>query len=112
MSNDENQNYPAEPAYEVVWPLGHTVARPVDLAPAIADFNGKTVCELWDWVFRGNEIYPIISAELKKQYPGIKIVDYQTLGDTHGNDEREYVANLPQLLKQYGCDAVISGVGA
>ena len=101
-----------EPVYEVVWPLGRSVSRSVELAPRLPDLNGKTVCELWDWVFRGNEIYPILAAELKKRYPGIKIIDYKTMGDTHGNDEREYVANLPNLLKQHGADAVISGVGA
>ena len=57
-------------------------------------------------------MFPVIGVELRKKYPSIKIVDYKTMGDTHGNDEREYVANLPQLLKQHGCDAVISGVGA
>ena len=112
MKSRNEETTMAEPVYEVVWPLGRSVSRPVGLADALPDLNGKTVCELWDWVFRGNEIYPILSAELKKMYPDIKIIDYKTMGDTHGNDEREYVANLPKLLEQYGADAVISGVGA
>lgn len=102
----------AEPCYEVVWPLGKTVSRPVALAPALHDLNGKTVCEIWDWVFRGDQMYAILNEELRKRYPGIKIVDHKTMGDSHGRNEREYVANLESLLRQHRCDAVISGVGA
>src|ERR1041384_5254700 len=96
-----------EPMYEVVWPLGRCVSKTVELAPPVVDLNGKTVCELWDWVFRGNEIFPILRAQLKQRYPNVRIVDYETMGDTHGNDEREYVATLPQLLARHGADAVI-----
>ena len=102
----------AEPMYEVVWPLGKLAAKPIDSVPALADLNGKTVCELWDGVFRGDEIYPILRSELKKQFPGVKIVDYKTMGNTHDTNEREYVANLAGLLRQHGAHAVISGVGA
>ncbi len=102
----------AESLYEVVWPLGKLAAKPVDPAPALVDLNGKTVCELWDGVFRGDEIYPILRAELQKKFPGVKIVDYKTMGNTHGADDREYVANLPGMLRQHGAHAVISAVGA
>lgn len=102
-----------EPVYEVVWPLGKYVPRPVvELAPAHSDLNGKTVCEMWDGVFRGDQIYPILNEELRKRYPDIKIVDHKTMGNTHGTNEREYVADLPNLLRQHGADAVISAVGA
>ncbi len=101
-----------EPTYEVVWPLGKTMSKPVAMAPALQDFNGKTVCEIWDWVFRGDQMYTVINEELRKRYPGVKIVDHKTMGDSHGKNEREYVANLADLLRQHGCDAVISGVGA
>jgi hypothetical protein len=32
-------------------------------------------------------------------------------GNTHGTDEREIVAALPQTLKAKGVDAVVSGMG-
>ena len=108
----QNSGNTAEAAFEVVWPLGKLAAKPVVSAPPIVDLNGKTVCELWDGVFRGDEIYPILRAELQKQFPGVKIVDYKTMGNTHDRNEREYVANLPGLLRQHGVDAVISAVGA
>jgi len=34
------------------------------------------------------------------------------LGNTNANDAREFVARLPELLRQNGCDALISAVGA
>jgi hypothetical protein len=102
-----------EPVYEVVWPLGEYVPRPlVQPAPALTDLNGKTIGEMWDGVFRGDQIYPILNEELRKRFPDIKIVDHRTMGNTHGTNEREYVADLPNLLQQQGCDAVISAVGA
>src|SRR5262245_1854215 len=101
-----------EPTYEVVWPLGRHVTKPAGLAPALSDLNGKTVCYLWNSAFRGDQIFPILSAELRKLFPGVCIVDQVTMGDAHGLNEREYVANLPKLLESHNAAAVIAGVGA
>ena len=101
-----------EPSYEVVWPLGKHVSKPVELAPALSDLNGKTVCYLWNAAFRGDQIFPILSEELRKRFPGVRIVDQVTMGNMHGLDEKEYVADLPMLLKSHEAAAVISGVGA
>lgn len=98
--------------FEVVWPSGRSVSRPVDLATAITDLNGKTICELWDYVFRGDQIYATLNQELRRLYPDIRIVDCETMGNIDGTDERGYVANLPGMLQGYGCDAVIAAVGA
>jgi hypothetical protein len=97
--------------YEVVWPLGKRVSEKVTLAPRIADLRDKTVCELSDYGFRAEEIFPLIRASLSKRYPGIKLVEYASFGNTHGPRETEIIANLPEKLRLYGCDAVISGVG-
>ncbi|MBI2907332.1 MAG: hypothetical protein HYX92_06740 [Chloroflexi bacterium] len=102
----------AEPVYEVVWPLGKSVYEPVALVPRASELQGKTVCELWDWAFRGHEMFPILRETLGRRFPGIKFVDYETFGDTHGPDEREAIAALPELLRKHRCDAVISAVGA
>lgn len=102
----------AEPRYEVVWPLGKSVSSPIDLAPALSDLNGKTVGEIWDWAFRGDQMYAVINAELRKRFPGVRIVEHEVMGNCHGLGAREYVANLPALLRRHGCDAVISAAGA
>ncbi|MBI2906634.1 MAG: hypothetical protein HYX92_03140 [Chloroflexi bacterium] len=101
-----------EPVYEVVWPLGRLVYETLPLAHRCPDLAGKTVCELWDWLFRGGEIFPAIREVLSSRYPDIKFVEHTVFGDTRGAREREVVAALPDLLHKHGCDAVISGIGA
>ncbi|MBI2909318.1 MAG: hypothetical protein HYX92_16865 [Chloroflexi bacterium] len=101
----------AETSYEVLWPLGKLTYETTPLAHAAQDLRGKTICELWDWVFRGEEIFPTMREMLARRYPGVKFVDYEVFGNTHGPDERERIAKLPERLREHGCDLVVSGVG-
>ena len=100
-----------ETEYKVVWPLGKCVSESVTLKPRLSDLKGKTICELSDFGFRSEEIFPIVREQLSKRYSGIKFVEYPTFGNTHGAQEAEIVAAIPEKLQQYACDAVISGVG-
>ncbi len=97
--------------YSVVWPRGEKTVAVSDLAPRLDTLQGKTVCQLWDYLFRGDEIFPMIESELGKRYPGVRFVHYSEFGSTHGDEEREILENLPQRLKELGADAVISGMG-
>ena len=97
--------------YEVVWPRGRRTEAIVRLAKRVDTLEGKTVCELWDRVFRGDEIFPIIEKELSKRYPGSKLVSYDVFGPTHGGDAQRVLDALPDMLRRNKCDAVISGVG-
>ena len=101
-----------EEVHHVVWPLGKSAYPAYALKNRLADLNGKTIGELWDHVFRGEEIFPAIRAALKERFPGIRIIDYTQFNDIHGPHQREAIDKLPEVLRQYGCDAVISGVGA
>lgn len=109
MSADSNRK---APEYEVVWPLG----KPAFVARApnerVADLAGKVIGETWDYLFRGEEWFPILREELAKRYPGIRFVTYDTFGNLHGPNQRALVAKLPALLKKHQVDAVISGIGA
>ncbi|MFC1965325.1 hypothetical protein ACFLWI_00005 [Chloroflexota bacterium] len=98
--------------YEVVWPLGKLAGPILPSRPGLNDLKGKTICELSDYNFRAWEVFPIVRESLQKRYPSIKFVDYSVFGNLHGPKERELVAALPGLLREQGCDAVISGVGA
>jgi hypothetical protein len=101
-----------QPTYPVVWPLGKSHWDKRDLNPGLPDLNGKTIAEVWDRVFRGEEIFPAIRAALKKKYPGVRIIEYEKFGDTHGVNQKQVLANLPALFREHKVDAVISGVGA
>ncbi len=88
------------------------MAPPAKLSSPVPDLNGKTVGELWDWLFKGDEMFAMIRERLSKRFPGVKFIDFSTFGNIHGSSEREVIAALPVLLRQHGCDAVISAVGA
>ncbi|MBI2910107.1 MAG: hypothetical protein HYX92_20895 [Chloroflexi bacterium] len=47
----------AAPVFEVVWPLGKSTVEPLHLAGRSEHLQGKTVCQLWDWLFRGDDIF-------------------------------------------------------
>ena len=101
-----------QPLYEVVWPLGKPHWDRRDLNAGIGDLNGKTIAEVWDRVFRGEEIFPAIREALRREYPRVRFVEYDTFGDTHGPHQKQVLAELPALLRKHEVDAVISGVSA
>ncbi|HSW59023.1 MAG TPA: hypothetical protein VLH15_11505 [Dehalococcoidales bacterium] len=100
-----------EPYYKVVWPLGKLTYQPITLKPRPANLNEITICELSDYGFKAEVIFPIIRKLLKQRYPDIKFVEYPAFGNTHGTQESEVIAGLADKLTKYGCDLVISGVG-
>ena len=102
----------AEPVYEVLWPLGKPAYETRSSNARVADLNNKVIGELWDYLFRGEEIFPLLRERLKARYPGIRFVTYDVFGNVHGPQQRELVARVPGLLKQHGVDAVISAIGA
>ncbi|MBT6273073.1 MAG: hypothetical protein HOI95_02950 [Chromatiales bacterium] len=97
--------------YSVVWPRSEQTVSVSALAPRLDTLQGKTVCQLWDYLFRGNEIFPWLEEGLKARYPDVNFVRYDVFGSTHGDEEREILENLPARLKELGADAVISGMG-
>lgn len=101
-----------QPGYAVVWPLGKSHWDKRELNPGLPDLNGKTIAEVWDRVFRGEEIFPAMREALKKKYPQVRIIEYDTFGDPHGANQINVLADMPALLRKHGVDAVISGVGA
>ncbi len=97
--------------YEVLWPRGPRTIEITPLAARLDSLEGKTVCQLWDYLFRGDEIFALLEDELSGRFPGIKFVSYAEFGSTHGEDEGEILASLPRRLKELEVDAVISGMG-
>jgi hypothetical protein len=98
--------------YDVVWPRGKSQIGPSDIAPRLKTLAGKKVAQLWDHVFRGDEIYEQLEESLRARYPDVEFVSWRNFGNTHGHDERAIIEGLPKKLKSLGIDAVISGVGA
>jgi len=79
----------------------------------VPDLNGKTICELWDVIFRGETIYPLVREHIRKRFPGVKFVDYTHFGNFYGAREEQNIGErLPDQLREHGADAVIVGIGA
>jgi hypothetical protein len=96
--------------YEVYWPRAQRQQKRRALAPRLSSLEGKTVAQLWDFLFRGDELFATLEEALRARYPGIRFISWREFGNTHGRDEREVVAPLPERLRAFGVDAVISGM--
>lgn len=96
--------------FEAYWPRSPRQAKPTALAPRLETLNGKTVAQLWDFLFAGDQIFTLLEEGLRKRYPEVKFISWREFGNTHGSDEREILRNLPAKLKSLGVDAVISGM--
>lgn len=98
--------------YQVYWPRAPRQTKTKTLARRPDTLNGKKIAQLWDFIFSGDKMFAALEEGIRKVYPDVEFVNWAEFGNTHGQDERALVANLPQRLKDLGVDAVISGVGA
>ena len=106
MSTQENDGY-----YEVFWPRTPRQTGIKPLAPRLDTLNGKTVVQLWDFLFRGDEVYEDLEEALTTRYPEVRFVSWREFGNTHSRDEDKLLADLPARLRAVGADAVLSGMG-
>lgn len=102
--------------FELVSPAGGENTKRRVVAPPLDTFEGKTVCEVWNGVYKGNETFPILRELLRQQYPGIKIIPYTEFPSNYGgetlSEQRAAAQNIAAMAKKKGCDALISGNGA
>src|ERR1700754_2002304 len=106
MSDTKNAGYAA------LWPRSPRRVTKKSLARRLESLEGKTVAQLWDFLFRGDEVFALLEEGLRKRFPGVRFVSWREFGNTHGKDEREVLASLPKRFQELGVDAVISGMGA
>ncbi|MEQ1774506.1 MAG: hypothetical protein ABL891_12050 [Burkholderiales bacterium] len=97
--------------YQALWPRSPRQSKIKPLAKRLDTLNGKVIAQVWDEVFRGNEVFEHLEEGIRARYPDVKFVSWKEFGNTHGSDERAVVAALPQKFKEKGVDAVISGMG-
>ena len=100
-----------EPRYEVVWPKSPRGIQPLRAADRLNTLAGKRVGFVWDYLFRGEEIFPALERALTDRYPGLTVVGYDTFGNIHGPHEHALVEALPGSLDEHGIDAVVVGNG-
>ena len=101
----------ANPATTVVWPGAPSGIERQELAPRLDTLAGKRIGFLWDFLFRGDELFPMLERELADRYSDVTFVGYDVFGNTHGADEAAIIDRLPDSLRSRGVDAVVSGMG-
>lgn len=100
------------PAYEALWPRSPRQRRGKTLAHRHSTLDGKVVAFLWDYLFRGDEVFQLLEEGLRGQFAGIKFASWREFGNMHGSDERKVLAALPGRLKDLHVDAVICAMAA
>lgn len=96
---------------EVHWPLARSTAAAGAMSARPAG-GVERVGFVWDYVFRGDEMFAVLERELGRRWPGTAFVPHGAFGNIHGHDEREVLAVLADRLREKEVDAVIAGVGA
>lgn len=99
-----------EPAFEVVHPVSR---RPVVARTSNADLpglTGKKIALVWDYVFRGDDVFRLVKERFRAERPGVEFVDHEVFGDIHGHDE--LLGQLPGRLEETGVDGTIVATGA
>jgi hypothetical protein len=97
--------------YDVVWPRGRRQRDQVPAAGRLPTLNGKKVAQLWDYLFRGDEVFQTLEEGLRARFPQVEFVNWREFGSTHSQDERQTLAELAVKFKDAGVDAAISGMG-
>ena len=103
--------------YEVVSPLGDPAVKMTMMAPRLHTLEGKTICEIWNGGFRGDESFPIIEKLLRERYADLKLIPYTefplvTIQSLNPEKKKETLEALKAEIMKKGCDAVITGNGA
>ena len=96
--------------YEVLWPRTPRQMQQRALAPRLTSLEGKTVAQLWDYLFKGDEVFELLEEGLRARFPGVRFVSWREFGSTHGDEEKDALAALPRRFKEMGVDAVLSGM--
>ena len=112
MQNKSNIGTTAKDGvYQALWPRGKKVGEIAAFARRLESLEGKTVCELWDGLFRGEEIFPILAKGLSERYPGVKVIPWTEFPKDGDHGFPDWEAH-PNVLAEKGCDGVIVATGA
>ncbi|MBI2957638.1 MAG: hypothetical protein HYY32_02225 [Chloroflexi bacterium] len=79
-------------------------------APRLDTLAGKTICELSNASWEYNRVFPAVRELLQKRYPTLKIIPYAEM--TPDRMDIDNLDNVARMVKEKGCQGVISGMAA
>ena len=79
-------------------------------APRLETLAGKTICELSNAQWESDRIFPVVRELLQKQFPTAKILPYTEVISLR--PDLENLEHVSKVVKEKGCQAVITGMAA
>jgi hypothetical protein len=101
--------------FAVISPVGLPATQNKGLAPRLDGLAGKTIGEVYNHHFKGDQMFGLYRELLEQRYPGVRVVPYTELpasfvgGDTAYH--RRVALEIATQAKAKGCDALITGNG-
>ena len=111
MSKSSMSDSSSDGHYAVYWPRTARQAKVQKLARRLPSLEGRTIAQLWDYLFRGDRVFEYVEEALKARFPGVKFVSWKEFGNTHGSDEHAVLESLPEKFRALGVDAAIAAMG-
>ncbi len=97
--------------FAVLSPSGPMGVPQAPAAPRPESMEGRKIALVWNHVFRGDEIFPVVEDALRERFGGVEFVGYDTFGSIMGGGEEEVLEALPGKLAALSVDGVLTGIG-
>ena len=83
--------------------------------PRLDSLDGKTIGEVYNHHFKGDQMFGLYRELLQERFPGVRIVPFTELpasfvgGDS--STHRRVAQEVAAMAREKGCDALIAGNG-
>ena len=99
----------------VISPEGLQLRSASGVSRHLDTLEGKTIGEVYNNHFKGEQMFNAYRRLFKKGFPGVKIIPYTEFPIVYvGGDpasQKQTARDIAALAKQRGCDALITGNG-
>lgn len=99
----------------VISPRGLPVTQNKGIAPRLNTLAGKTVGEVYNHHFKGDQMFALYRELLQQRYPDVRIVPFTELPASYvGGDpstQRQIAQEVAAQAREKGIDALIAGNG-
>ncbi len=100
-----------EAVFDVVWPKSARGVQARRAAARLDSLAGTRIGFVWDFLFRGDELFPVLADELRRRFDGVEVVGHDAFGNIHGPHEHALIEAMPGTLDEHSIDAVVVGNG-
>jgi hypothetical protein len=99
----------------IISPIGLPRTQSQGIASRLDTLDGKTIGEVYNHHFKGDQMFGLYRELLKERYPGVRIVPYTEMPASYvGGDpatHRRIALEVAAVAKEKGIDALIAGNG-